>query len=175
MKKSLVIVAGLVLAASMTLTGLAIAQTPAPATCSQALDVLAAARTMPVGDVAAKQIVLDQARAAQLQLDKNVADAQKALDANTDPAKVAALQVALNEAKAAQATGQAKVDAAQKALDVDKKLVADRDKAIAAAQAGVDRACGAVTTVPSTPTVTTTVTPPPVTVPVPSSINTGLA
>lgn len=169
MKKQILVVA-LVLAASIALASTALAQTPAPVppTCSQALDQLAAARAMPTGDVGAKQTAVDLVKLVQVGLDKVVAEAQKAFDTNVDPTKVAALQAALNEAKAAAAAGGAKVDAAVKLLDADKKVSADRDKAIAAAQAAVDKACK------GDPGTTVTVTPPaPVVVTVPNAINTG--
>lgn len=177
MKKQLLVVAGLALAASVALTPLALADTAVPTvpTCSQALDGLAAARAMPVGDVATKQILLDQVTAAQIPLAADVVAKQKAFDNNVDPTQVAALQAALNTAKANAAAGQAKIDAAVAALAAEKKLAADRDAAIVKAQVAVDKACkgdpGGVTTTPAVPTTT----PPPVAVVVPNAIDTGYA
>lgn len=168
--KKLVLVASLVLATSITLTPLAAAQAvPVVPTCSQALDQLAAARALPAGDVATKQVLLDQATAAQIPLAKAVGDAQKAFDANTDSAMVATLQAALNAAKANAATGQAKITAATAALLAEQKLATDRELAIKNAQMAVDKACkGAdgTVTVTKVPTATPTVV-------IPNSINTG--
>lgn len=178
MKKQMLIVAGLALAASVALTPLALAQTvPTVPTCSQALDQLAAARQLPNGDVATKQTALDLLKLLQVQLDKNVVTAQKNLDAfpaNGTPADLAVLQGKLNDAKAAAAAGQAKITVATAALVADQKLANDRAAAITNGQAAVDKACkGADGSVIPTPQVPTTA--PSVTVVVPNSINTGRA
>lgn len=177
--KKLVLVAGVIAAVGVTFAPVAVAQTiPTVPTCSQSLDQLAAARALPQGDVATKQILLDQATAAQIPLAKAVVDAQKAFDNNVDPTQVAALQAALNTAKANAAAGQAKIDAAVTALAAEKKLAADRDAAVKAGQAAVDKYCSSGgTTVTMTPAPTTSPVPTvsPTTVPIPRSINTGWA
>jgi len=181
-KSKLGLVAGLVLATSITLAPLAFAQTVPPTpTCSQALDQLSTARAMPQGDVVTKQILLNQARERQIVLDKAEADAKVALDAfdGTPPVPtLETLTAAFNNARDAAAAGRLVVVAAEKALAADQKLVADRDAAVKAAEASVNKACrgsdGVVTTTPAAPT--TTVVPVPTVSPrIPTAINTGLA
>lgn len=167
--KKLGLVAGLLIAASLTFAPIAAAQSPVVPTCSTALQALTVAQQKAV----TTQLDVDKLKADQTPLDAAVVAAQKLVDnfvLPVPPATGPSLQdlvSALNVAKAAANVGNTKLQAA---ITAD----AAADAAVVSAQAAADRACRG--TDGTSATVTKTPPPPaPVIVTIPSAINTGLA
>lgn len=168
MKKQLLVVAGAVLAASLTIAPLAIAQTTPPVvpTCSQAIAVQAELQKMFNDATAADKAVAD---AQKLYDTLDAARVEEAAAIKADNATVPPLGVdsqRTKDAKAAVVAAKAAVlafEAKGVTIETLRKNAADTDAAaikvkLDAAAAVTDKACrgadGVVTTTPSVPVVT---------------------